>query len=171
MKRKSFSSILFLFFIMLLVSNCGVNEEQRNFEQEALSPPEGITEMTATGVPVEGEEADASDWRIAPEFRGLIDVQTPAYPNPVAFNGAVRIDLFISGIQAVNGLQVFVYRPLNNTLDGPFYVEMQTNPGLLTVTLAPQQFARTGTGDENLYRIVIYDGVQNIITYGDIKVN
>ncbi len=171
MKMNSFKKILLLFITVAVAAACGVNADQINFEQEALSPPSEITEMTVNGLPVEGEEADASDWRIAPEFRGLVEVQTPAYPNPVPFNSTVSIDLFISGVQAVNGLYVYVYRPQTNSLAGPFYAEAQVlNPGLKTITIAPRQFAKTGTGTDNLYRIVIYDGSQSIITYGDVKV-
>lgn len=157
--------------IAVFFTACGVNEDQRNFEAEALSPPGEITEMTATGVPAEGEDADESDWRISPEFSGLVRIQTAAYPNPVQLNGTVSMDLYVNGIQAVNGLQVYVYQPNINTLSGPIYIEGQPlDPGFTPITLKAVDIAGTETTSTNLYRIVIYDGTQNIITYGDIKV-
>lgn len=156
---------------VIILFGCGVEEKQSNFEDAALSPPHGITEMTATGVPVEKEKADPSDWRISPRFRGLVEIQTAPFPNPVSFNGTIQMNLYITGIQAVNGLRVFVFRPNTNKLSGPYYTETgPLRPGFETIRLSAKAIAQRGTGTKNLYRIVIYDGQRNIITYGDIKV-
>ncbi len=164
--------LLLIAVVIGVSAACGVNADQRDFEQEALSAPEGITEMTVNGNPVEGGETDPNDWRIAPEFRGLIDVETPAYPNPVNINRTFRINISIAGIQAVNGLYVYAFQPRNSSLIGPLYSEMQIlDPGLKTITINPQAFAETGIGTDNLYRIIIYDGNRQIISYGDVKVN
>lgn len=166
------NKILILLFVSFVLSACGVNEDQRNFEDEALSAPNEITEMTASGQPIDGESPDESDWRIAPKYGGLVTVSTAPYPNPVPFNGTVFIEFYITGIQAISGLQVFVFQPAINALSGPFYVESQVlTPGLKIVTLSADDIARTGTETTGLFRIIIYDGLQNIITYGDILIN
>jgi len=164
--------ILIVLFIFFLFMGCGINEDQRNFEDAALTPPAGITEMTINGKPVKNGEIDNSDWRIAPEFSGLVNISTAPYPNPVPFNGTIFIELYITGVQAVNGLQVFVYRPDMNRLSGPFYVEDHSlAPGLTVISFSASEIAKTGTSGGNLHRIIIYDTSQNIITYGDIKVS
>lgn len=169
--RKIFNFMLICFGIAALAS-CSESEDQRDFREQALSGPSGIMAMTVNGTPVEDGENDADDWRTAPAFTGLTGVEvTPVFPNPVSFNSSFELQVNIKGSGFVNGLQIFAFQDPNDpTL---LRTESQTqNARLCTFRISPQEFASSaGTGNlGNLYRIVIYDGRGDIISYGDVQI-
>lgn len=165
---------IFKFFLLSVLAStvlsCAQSEAQRDFEDQALVAPSGITEMTINGTPVDDGENDPDDWRIAPAFRGTIDITTSAYPNPVSFNGSFEILINVQGFQSTSGLQVYAFQQPNELIGPIFQQAGQLQPGFLTVRLSPQQFAFSSGNFGNLYRIIIYDGQLNIITYGDVQV-
>ncbi|MDX1673140.1 MAG: hypothetical protein R3211_12445 [Balneolaceae bacterium] len=161
-----------LILVLFVATGCAESDQQNEFEQQAFSVPEGITEMTVNGTAVPGA-GDPDDWRISPMFAGFIEVSTPAFPNPVNLNSPLTINLDIKGIESISGLAVFVFRDPDR-LVGPIYTNDQTSlsPGLETITLQPIDFSRTGNPTEvvGLNRILIFDGRENLITYGDVEV-
>lgn len=161
-------NLLLLLCGMLLLS-CSKSNDQRRFEDQALTPPQNISEYTANGQPVQNRN-DPDDWRIGPMFRSLVTIQTPAHPNPVNFNSSFAIDIDIRGFESINGLQIFAFQDPNRPI-GPLFVSEQSQlpPGVTTVILEPTQFAQSASGD-TVFRILIYDNQQNLISYGDIEV-
>lgn len=157
---------LFIFIVCLTGFACSQSDAQREFENQAFSFPENITETTRTG-PVEGGTTDPDDWRIGPDFRGLIDVQRPAYPNPVILEDIlfIELDLFEN---TVSGLKVFVFRdPMQQQLVD----EINRVNTFETLNIPPSLFANSGgVGQSSLYRILITDERENVITYGDVEV-
>jgi hypothetical protein len=163
----------FLFFLLMMpvfLLSCSGSDDQREFERQALSTPSGFTETDASGA-VTGT-VDPDDWRIAPFFQGLVEIQ-PAFPNPVQTTENVTIEITITGVEAVRGLDVVawfegghvrsVYQDPSNPL----------NFGLKSVRFSALELSRFGTdGDEarGLRRVLIFDGNDNLISYGDIKV-
>lgn len=167
---------IFKFYLISVLAfalmSCSESEAQREFENQALTQPSGITEMTPNGGPVEGGENDSDDWRIAPDFQGSISFLTKPHPNPVAFNQDIKIQLNIGSFESVNGLQIAAFQQPNQII-GPFIQKTgQLDPGLFERQINPEAFASsTGTGNfGNLYRIIIYDGNGNVISYGDVQV-
>lgn len=164
---------LILVFLSGFVSwGCSKSDDQVEFEREARSLPENITERNGNGEIVDNAE-DSDDWRIGPMFQGLVEVETSAYPNPVNVNARVRIDLYLTGVDAVRGLEVVVFQE-PDFLIGPVYVEngSSLSPGDLTINLNPTEFAPDNNPERavGLNRILIYDGNENLITYGDVEV-
>lgn len=177
-KAGSFSAApnvfkIYLFFVFpLLVFSCAQSEAQKEFEQQAFTAPSGIWEMTATGSHPENGENDSTDWQIGPNYVGSISIQTPPYPNPVSYSGSIQLLINVNSFQAVNGLQIYAFRQPGQSV-GPLYVHQgQLDPGFLNIRINTEQFASsTGTGNfGSLYRLILYDGNLDVISYGDIEV-
>jgi hypothetical protein len=161
--------------ILLLCTACSTNnKQQENFRVKALQAPSQIKSMNANGKHPKGSENDVSDWQAAPDFRGLVEVITPAYPNPVSFNSNFRILLNVKALNAINGLTIYAFQqPADLQNHAPVKIYQKTlEPGLLTITLSPQLFARNGGSGNigNIYRIIFFDGRNRVITYGDVEV-
>jgi hypothetical protein len=158
----------FLVFLITLslIAGCGQSDDQRKFEQQALQPANGFTRTAPDGTVIEN---DPDDWRVAPFFQGLVEI-SPAYPNPVLTNNQVTIEFFVTGIESVMGLEVFVryddgsFRLIYDNDTAPF----QT--GLTLVQINPLELGKNSPGELGLYRVIFFDRNENIITYGDIMV-
>ena len=99
-----FNRILLPLFIIIALSSCGQDDEQREFEQQAFQLPENITETEGNGTII---NEDPDDWRTSPFFQGLVFV-SPAFPNPVSIGDQLSLEVEVSGIDAVSGLTVAV---------------------------------------------------------------
>lgn len=157
----SLSLILSVFLVQ-----CSGSDDQREFEREAMQESNEITETDGSGA-LAGEH-DPDDWRIAPFFQGLVDID-PAFPNPVLTNEDVFIHVEIPGVASVSRLEALV-----RFEDGWFgELEVVDDPSTLTVLrfsairLGRNQNPESALG---LKRILIFDGNGNIISYGDIRV-
>lgn len=159
---------LFLLFSMFLLAGCVKNDAQREFEQEAYSTPSNFTETD----PNSGEvlDNDPDDWRTSPIFQGLINV-IPPYPNPAKTDQLIQFHMDVTGVQSVNGLEVLVRFD-----DGTFrslYDNFETlHTGYNDFRINPIEFARFGSVEEarGLHRVFIYNGNQQLISYGDIMI-
>ncbi len=170
---SEFSAAIFKYIItgillITITAGCGQNQDQRDFESEAFRTADGFTETSDTG---EILSEDPDDWRIAPFFQGLVEVR-PAYPNPVQTTDQLKIDVEVTGIEAVSGLQLFVYY-FDDSIK-PVYSDQRSPlpPGLSVISVNPIELGRFNTVESarGLHRVVLTDGNENIITYGDIKV-
>jgi hypothetical protein len=171
MTKISTSYFAILFLAGTFLASCSKSDDQREFENAALSVPQGITEMTARGTPVP-DKGDPDDWRVSPMYRGLIDIEMPASPNPVALNSSLRIDLYITSLETISALEVFAFE-LPGSLYGPiFNQENLSSTTLVSINLNAAVVANSSPGSQasGLYRILIYDGRQNLITYGDVQI-
>jgi len=158
----------FIIFVLLL-SGCSDNEAQQDFEDQAFnSPVESITETTIEGEVV---EEDPDDWRISPFFSGLISVE-PAFPNPVNNNTEFTVQIQISTIESMNGLNILAFDEERNLKTMAIDTRIPLPPGLLEIDVDPIRFTNTGvrTNARGLHRIFIFDLNDNLLTYGDIMV-
>ncbi len=146
---------------------CSQNDAQNRFENEAFREPAGYT---ATDVSGDVQEEDEDDWRIAPMFRGTIRVQTPAFPNPVTAGQDIEIEIYILGIESVSSIEVLT-RDENRNWQ---LLESENTPetGLLTFRIDPRLFSYTGNFENaiGLHRMIFFDSNDNVITYGDVKI-
>jgi len=152
----------------LALSSCTISEDQLQFEQEAYRVPAGYTKTNERGIIV---LEDPDDWRIAPMFTRLVSVE-PIFPNPTKGDD-LRIQVFVERTEAVFGLYIvrvdpksYPYRLI------PLYRNMQSPvpPGLLNINIPFKLiFPQHPILDERgLHRILIFDGRDNIISYGDL---
>lgn len=161
---------VFLLALLLSLQACtSADEEQDKFEQEANSEPEGYTETNRNG---NIQQEDPDDWRIAPLFSGNIEVNSPVYPNPyLPGSGNVEINFWVSSDNAIHGLQIYgisysgrevqlLFPTVNKTLE----------TGSRTYSFNPQLLSDSGNLPEGLYRILVYDGDFDLITYGDLMI-
>lgn len=159
--------LLFIFlFTFIFLSGCNQSGDQRDFEREAFSLPEGITETTEKG---EIESRDPDDWRVAPFFQGLIEVD-PVFPNPVQSTDQLSLDVIITGVESVSGLVVYAYYGDNNLRN--VYNDLRTPipPGLVSIPLSPLDIARFREDPQGTFRIILLDRNENVITYGDVRI-
>src|SRR5699024_7446876 len=149
--KNSFIAVL-LVGATAMVLGCSVNKAQGDFHQQALAAPSGITETDVHGQLLENGKQDETDWRTAPEFTGLLQVESPAFPNPVDQSELIKINLFIRGSAQLNQLYAYIFRPQTSSLFGPLNITTTGgSKGFVTITLSPASFAQTGVGASALY--------------------
>lgn len=162
---------LLLIVLPILLISCTITPDQREFENEAYSIPSNYTPTNIHGEVTEQGEVDPDDWRIGPMFSGIVEVQEYAYPNPVPPNSAVRIDLYFLDSSRISGLTVLGF---SNDPNDRSFIQSEDgsgiNDGVFTLRLNSNTFYQQGVGSSPLYRVLIYDQNNNLITYGDIKV-
>ena len=159
------NAFILLFFVIIL-SGCNQNSDQREFEQQAFSEPSGFTETDQNGVVIGSPDPD--DWRIAPFFQGDIELISPPHPNPVLSNNDLIINIQVNFLDRISGIFIRVYR-------APRFYEIDARPqiptGTTTFTIRADIIAGDNTNPQGLYRIIIQDENENVITYGDVKIN
>jgi hypothetical protein len=163
-----FLKITLLPLIFVMLHGCSTADDaQRKFEDEAFREPSGFTRTEPSGTVV---EEDPDDWRVGPLFQGFVEI-SPAFPNPTT-GELVTIEILVTGLQAVNGLEV---TRLDNR--GNFrllYLDdrIPLPTGLSTITFDPLLFADGGTiaNARGLHRVFIFDNRRNLVSYGDIKI-
>jgi len=162
-KKLLFPAVLISLF---LIAGCNQSSDQRDFEREAFNLPEGITETSNNGTV---ENSDPDDWRIAPFFQGVVEVDA-AYPNPVLSSEQVSLDVVVTGVESVSGLRVYAYYGDNNIR--PVFQDLRSPvpPGLTSLPLSPLDIAQFRENPQGTYRIVVVDANENVISYGDIRV-
>lgn len=173
MIRKHFTYLCLLFFIGCLLVGCSKSDEQRQFENEALRTPQGITETDDQGDII---NEDPDDWRIGPMYRGLIDIGSSnseaPYPNPLGYNQNITIWISFNVSDPVEAIEIRKFR----SPDDPNYPQLRylqndqlTRDNIITIEgqLIAEGAGEAGRGD---YRIMIYDSNQNLISYGDVRI-
>ncbi len=156
-------------FAGVVISGCNSNNaDQDDFIKESLRVPVGYTHTNAQGT-VAKDGKDPDDWRISPMYQGLVYIQHPAFPNPVQTEN-VQLELLVTGIQAVNGMYLFK-RSANGTF--VLLASQTQSTGVFVFRFDPVRLSENGTyaGAKGLHRVFVYDGSNNLVTYGDIKVN
>lgn len=156
---------------LLLLAACDSTSsaEQRLFEDEALlTPVVGITETDASATVL---SRDPADWRIGPAFRNRVSLLELPNPNPVRLGQAVRFLVDTQGV--LGGLRLYVRQERSGTVDlvpiadPNAYEPGAAQSGFYPFAVSVRQIALGGAG---LYRVVLLDGSQNVVTYGDLDV-
>lgn len=174
-KHFSLKYSLVLLLVGFTLAGCSKSDDQRKFERQAHSDPSQITETNTQGKVL---STDPDDWRISPMYRGLVSIGVgisdfqPPYPNPLPLNQDLTLNLYINDIETLSRFEIRTYR-LPQGISGPIYTEDDLSPPtLVSPSLSGQLIAGSTGGSQasGLYRILIYDGQQNVITYGDIRI-
>jgi len=172
--KNLFSSISIFLFVACLVAGCSKSNDQRKFEDQALTTPNNYTQTDGQGNVIDKDE---DDWRVSPMYRGLITIGTPdnqpPYPNPLSFNQQLTINIYIRSIETLNRMEVYAFKfPSQANAPAIAFREDLSSPTLETFTLSGESISGSPGGSQatGLYRILIYDGQRNLITYGDISI-
>lgn len=144
---------------LVLVSGCNLEDEQETFWAEALAEPSGITETTESGTVV---STDPEDWRVSPRYRGLVTTIEPPYPNP-SEGQTVILTVDYSAIQGAPQqlFLVVVEEERLSVID-----EVTGTAGAYQFSFNPS----ATLGEPGLYRLLILDDGDELISYGDIEV-
>tara|TARA_R100001143_G_C3361367_1_gene137088 strand:+ start:23879 stop:24394 length:516 start_codon:yes stop_codon:yes gene_type:complete len=166
LNKKYLHITLILALNLLILSGCNQNSDQREFEQQAFSEPSGITETDQQGNVVEGN-IDPDDWRIAPFFQGDIELLLPPFPNPVLSNGELKIEIQVNFLERISGIYIRVFRfsSFYQIDDRP-----QVPTGLTSFRIDANIIAGEISNPQGIYRIIIQDENENVITYGDVEI-
>lgn len=162
--------VLLLAVPAILLSCSSTDDAQRDFENEAFRLPNNFTETDASGNVI---REDPDDWRISPMYSGVVEINKPAYPNPTTGQN-VRIELLILSLTPVNGLYVRTYIENRFARTLTFDERVPVPQGFISLEFNPALFDPGGSGTisgaRGLHRVYIFDNRENLITYGDVKV-
>ncbi len=164
MKRIPLFNILIIIAALFAV-NCSNDDAQTEFEAQAYGEAANFTETNFQGDIV---RIDSDDWRISPLYIGLADVQ-PAFPNPVQFGSILRLEVEITGAPVSSFVELGYLNETNNWI--PLQLQDVTSDfELLTFLINTSQFGNTLEQAGGIHRLLLFDGNQRLITYGDILI-
>lgn len=173
-KTNTIPLLIWASILLLISAGCSKSDEQREFENGALATPSGITESNAGG-DITGNK-DADDWRIAPMYRGLIQVgfsDSPApHPNPLDYNENLTLQIKFNASEPVNAIEIRKFRlPSDAQYAQLRFFQQDELSTFNTFTIEGKTIAETaGSEGSDIYRLLIYDSNQNMISYGDVRI-
>lgn len=152
---------VFIVVLALFVSpGCDTQGQQDDFAEEASRPPSNYSHTDEGGTEL---SPDNDDWRTSPTYAGKVSVR-PAYPNPVDAGEFVTVPITVTAFGSVRApLHVETMR--DDRLFRLDQIDQATDPGSYVFTFSAASFGRKG-----LNRVYIFDGVGEIVSYGDIMV-
>jgi hypothetical protein len=145
-------------FYLLVAAGCDTQQAQDDFAEQAAATPSGFTRTDHEGDVLDEDE---DDWRTAPVYQGSIRID-PAYPNPQ--QGEISLVLWIHHDVDVGGRFTLWGRTASEWLESQTLNGVNM-PGSYPFTINPTYFSAEG-----LYRIFVFDGYGEIVTYGDIMI-
>ncbi|WP_420454817.1 hypothetical protein [Rubrivirga sp.] len=143
---------------------------QRVFEDEALfTPVAGITETDERATVL---SRDPADWRIGPAYLNRVSLLELPSPNPVRRGQAVSFLVDTQGVPG--GLRLYVLAEdragavdLVPVADPNAVEPAAAQAGFYPFSVSASQIALGGPG---LYRVLLLDGAQGVVTYGDLDI-
>jgi hypothetical protein len=159
--------LLFTFFLIQSVFwlNCTQDDAQQQFEAEAYQPASGYTK---TDLQQNVLETDKQDWRVSPFYEGLLQV-LPLFPNPINYGGTAYIEI------TLNGAPIQSYLELGYLNFNQRWVPLQqeivnSEFELVTFVIDTRNFGSNAELARGLHRLLLYDGNQRLITFGDLLI-
>ncbi len=160
------SRLILLLPVFLVMLSCTNNDAQSEFEQKAYSQPEGITQTDQNGNVVGDEDPD--DWRTSPFYAGLAEIE-PSFPNPLLYSETASLEVFLNGTPFTSILELgyFDFQDRWTQID----LEQDISEfSVSSLTIDPQFFGSNVSLARGTYRLIVFDGNQRVITYGDITI-
>ena len=148
----------------MLVS-CTNDDAQLKFETQAYVEPSNFTETDGTGNIV---REDADDWRISPLYIGLADV-FPIFPNPVLYGSTAELEVELSGAPVSSALELGFLTETNNWVSLQS-LDVTSDFEIFSFRVDTRQFGASAEQARGLHRILLFDGNQRMISYGDILI-
>jgi len=161
---KNIAFTLFI-FASLILSGCGNDDAQIKFENQAYSEPSNFTETTFQGDVV---RLDSDDWRISPLYIGLANVQ-PIFPNPVQYAANINLEVELSGAP-VSSIIELGYLDASSEWSPLQIQDITSDFELVTFIVNTRQFGGTAEQARGIHRLLLFDGNQRMISYGDLLI-
>ncbi len=147
--------------VLITSAGCDSQAQQDDFAAQASLPPSGFT-ATDTSGDVLSEDED--DWRSSPFYLGKVRV-TPLYPNPGNIDFVtvpINILQFDTG---AGGFSLRAYEAGSSQLILLDRLLAINGPGGYIMRFSPAIIGRKG-----LVRIFVFDGMNEIVSYGDLMI-
>jgi len=110
-------------------------------------------------------------------YRGLIQLESQIsdypHPNPMGFNQNLTIQLKFNSTDVVNGIEIRKFRlPSDSNYPQLRLLQQdELSSSIENITIEGNIIAEgQGESARDIYRIMIYDGNQNLISYGDVQI-
>jgi hypothetical protein len=162
--KKIFKNLLFITFSLFLLS-CTNDDAQQKFESQAYGEPSNYTETNFQGDVV---RADSDDWRIAPLYVGLAEVR-PIFPNPVQYGANINLEVELNGAPVSTVIELGFLNESNAWF--PLQIQDITSDfELVTFFVNTRQFGSTAEQARGIHRLLLFDGNQRLISYGDLLI-
>ncbi|MEL0010887.1 MAG: hypothetical protein VW868_04935, partial [Bacteroidota bacterium] len=107
-------------------------------------------------------------WRVSPFYEGLLQV-LPLFPNPINYGGTAYIEI------TLNGAPIQSYLELGYLNFNQRWVPLQqeivnSEFELVTFVIDTRNFGSNAELARGLHRLLLYDGNQRLITFGDLLI-
>ncbi|MGB0346578.1 MAG: hypothetical protein ACPGGA_03775 [Balneolaceae bacterium] len=161
---KKIYHLLFIAFYLLIVS-CTNDDAQQKFESQAYGEASNYTETNFQGDIV---RADSDDWRISPLYVGLASVQ-PVFPNPVQYGSNINLEVELNGAPVSTIIELGYLNESNAWF--PLQIQDITSDfELVTFFINTRQFGNSAEQARGIHRLLLFDGNQRLISYGDLLI-
>ncbi len=155
----------FCIIFLLTFTGCKNDEAQISFVNQAYGIPTNFTKTDVDGSVV---NEDSDDWRISPAYEGLVEVR-PIYQNPIQFGNQVILEVYFKGTVYNPRIELGYLSESNE-----WYVlqvrEITSDFDFIDFTFYSNQFGTTAEQARGLHRLLLFDGNQRLITYGDLLI-
>jgi hypothetical protein len=152
--------LLLSFFLVY----CNPNDAQQEFERQAYAAAANITPTDFNGNTT--GETDDDDWRISPFYAGLARIN-PLFPNPVPYGNTGTLEIFMNGTPYTTVL-VLGFIDIRNEWVQVAFQDDVTDFSQNTLLVNPEIFGSNVDNARGTYRLILLDGNQRVITYGDV---
>ena len=153
----------FFLLVGLIFGSCQQDSAQRQYEAEAYGVVEGYTQ---TDLQQNILSQDKQDWRVSPYYEGLIRV-LPLFPNPISYGGTAYLEMTLNGAPVQSYVELG-YLNYNNRWVHLQQQTVRSEFELVTFVIDSRNFGSSAEVARGLHRLLLYDGNQRLITYGDI---
>ena len=152
-----------LLLLGLLLTTCQQDSAQQQYEAEAYGPIEGYTQ---TDLQQNVLSQDKKDWQVSPYYQGLIRI-LPLFPNPISYGGTAYLEMTLNGAPIQSYVELG-YLNFNNQWIPLQQETVSSEFELVTFVIDSRNFGSSAELARGLHRLLLYDGNQRLITYGDI---
>jgi hypothetical protein len=162
--RAALGAVFLAAALLPPLGGCDALEAQDAFEEDAARPASGIARTDRDGNLIQD---DPDDWRTAPLYAiSGFRVTARAFPNPAGFSEGVTIQMQ-TGDAIPGGLRLVAFKDaFRVSVPG----QQCETPGDVPCAFAffPSEIAGAQPGD--LWRLIVFDGQSNVVTYGDLLI-
>ena len=145
--------------------NCTNDDAQQKFERQAYGEAANYTETNFQGDVV---QQDTDDWRISPLYQGLAEVR-PIFPNPIQYGSNINLEVELNGATTGTIIELGYLNESNSWF--PLQIQdIISDYELVTFVVDTRQFGGSAEQARGIHRMLLFDGNQRLISYGDLLI-